>query len=357
MIDDMTLHRCLIDLESRIDDAVENELFDEWKRFCDGNSPGDVFTPHRPSRQVPGIDWPSISINDALDDSTHMVLQQMSGCSESLRVAGGSLLSVRCNYGTAIMPSLWGAELFVMPREMNTLPTSRPIEGGVDSFKRLIDRGVPDVNSGLGAKVFATAEEFLEIKERYPAIGRHIHLYHPDLQGPMDICELLWGSALFLDIVDYPEVVKALLEVVTETYLSFMRRWDALVPSNPDYCIHWGMMHPGHIMLRDDSAMNFSPKMCDEFIKPYDDRLLNELGGGAIHFCGRGSHYLESFSTMKGLYAVNSSQPHLNDIEVIYRATIDKGIFLLGLGREYIDAALSKGRKLRSDNGSLVYCA
>ena len=99
-------------------------------------------------------------------------------------------------------------------------------------------------------------------------------------------------------------------------------------------------------MLRDDSAMNLSPDMFEQFIKPYDQQLLTECGGGAIHFCGRGDHYIHHFAEISSLYAVHLSQPECNDMERIFRHTVDKGIPLIGLKREAAEEALDRGRDL-----------
>jgi hypothetical protein len=63
-----------------------------------------------------------------------------------------------------------------------------------------------------------------------------------------------------------------------------------------------------------------------------------------MHFCGRGDHYIEAICEMKGITAVAMSQPHLNDMEVIYRNTVDKGIKLVGFDW---GAAHAPGRDLR----------
>jgi uroporphyrinogen-III decarboxylase len=112
------------------------------------------------------------------------------------------------------------------------------------------------------------------------------------------------------------------------------------------------MLHKGRIMIRDDSAMNLSPEMFDEFIKPHDQRLLSEFGGGAVHFCGRGDHYIDRLTRMEGLYAVNLSQPECNDMERIFRHTVDRGIRLIGLQRLAAENALRRGREL----GGRVHC-
>ncbi len=87
-----------------------------------------------------------------------------------------------------------------------------------------------------------------------------------------------------------------------------------------------------------------------EFVRPLDQRLFDQFGGtGAVHFCGRGEHYIEAMSQMRGLTAIAMSQPHLNDMGPICRNTVDKGIKLLGFPRE---AAESAGRNLRGQ----VHC-
>jgi len=342
-----TLDACLQDLQRRIDPTVENRLFQEWMTFLVGRFEGGIFSPRRPQPAPPAFEWPRISTNAAFADPELMVLREFAGCSGSLAQGGGGMLSVRCNYSTAIMPSLFGAELFMMEEHQDTLPTSTPLEGGgLDPMRRLLERNAPDIRAGLGARVFDTAALFKQVFQRYPGIARHVRLYHPDLQGPMDVTELLWGSALFYDVVDEPELVTRVLTLAADTYSRFMRAWEMLVPPHPDYNAHWGLLHRGRIMLRDDSAMNFSPDMFDTFIRPYDARMLAEFGGGAIHFCGRGDHYIESVSTIPGLTAIQLSQPEYNDMERIYRNTVDRGIALLGLQRQAAEAALAAGRDL-----------
>jgi len=337
--------RYLADLEGRLMPRVEDDLAQQWETFVAGNWPEELFIPQRcATAPPPAVEWPQVEVNQAWDDPEAMLLQQFGACSERIAREEGPRLGVRCNYGVGIIASLFGAQLRKLDNELNTLPTSLPL--GSECARALLDRGVPDLHSGLGARVFEMAERFLAVFERYPTIGRYVELYHPDMQGPMDAVELLWGSELFTATFLEPDTVKALLELVTDTYIAFMHAWERLVPGPADGRVHWQLYHRGRIMLRDDSAMNFSPEHFDEFIRPYDQRLLNEFGGGAIHFCGRGSHYITSLSEMKGLYGVNLSQPELNDMETIFAATVDRGIVLLNLRRNAAEEALTAGRRL-----------
>jgi uroporphyrinogen-III decarboxylase len=163
---------------------------------------------------------------------------------------------------------------------------------------------------------------------------------------------LLWGSGLFVALIETPDLVTQLLELVTETYVQFMRAWTRLVPFEGDYAVHWSLLHKGHIMLRDDSAMNLSPGMFAEFIAPYNQRLLDTFGGGAEHFCGRGEHFISRMCGLRDMHAVAMSQPDWNDMETIYRQTVDRGIKLIGLARTAADQALARGRDLHGQ----VHC-
>jgi len=337
----------LEDLENRISEEVEETLWQEWVAFTDDQFEGQLFSPRRTAPSAPGLDWPHPLVNDTLDDQNQMLLQQLETCSKALARASGEILCVRCNYGTGILPSLFGVEPFIMEPELDTLPTNRPLPGGADALKQLLDKGIPDLNHGFGGKTLEMGQRFQALFDVYPKVRRHVHIYHPDLQGPMDICELLCGSDLFLALIEREELIRSTLTLITETYIEFMNAWTHLVPFQNEHSVHWAMLHQGHIMLRDDSAMNLSPEMFRAFIQPFDQRLLSEFGGGGLHFCGKGDHFLPAAKEMEGLHAVNLSQPEYNDMERVFQATVDHGIQVIGLSRQAAEEALSRGRDLR----------
>ncbi|MBN1506883.1 MAG: hypothetical protein JW955_08555 [Sedimentisphaerales bacterium] len=342
----------LQDLERRIDSRVEESLFQQWRAFAGGRCEEPVFSPRRPAGVPPSVEWPHVLVNDALGDVDAMALQQLEMCSKALAEGSGALLSVRCNYGTAILPSLFGAELFLMDREIDTLPACRPLPDGSETVKRLLDRGVPDSTAGQGGAVFAMGQRHKELFKGYPNLSRHVHVYHPDLQGPMNVCEMLWGGSFYVDLYDKPDLVKDFLSLITQTYVRFMRRWQELVPPLDGFAVHWSMLHRGCIMIRNDAATNLSPAMYEQFIRPCDQQLLGEFGGGAIHFCGRGDHFIAQAADLAGVHAFNVTQPHLNDAETVFLNTVDRGIQLLGFDRQAAEQALRQGRDLHGN----VHC-
>jgi len=333
------IDRYLNDLENRLDPEQEEALLTAWIGFADGKVGAGPFEPPKRIPAPPGLDWPDIRINDALADEEKMLLSQFKLCSDQLASGSGLLLSVRANYGVGIIPSFFGAEPFIMPEHMNCLPNVKPLAGGSRTIGKLVSAALPDLDQGYGPRVFRMAELYRQVRARYPRIARYVRVDHPDCQGPFDIVELLWGSDVFLSLFDEPELVHALLDRLCCFYIRFMDAWFAAMMPTDNYHAYFGRLHRGRITLRDDSAMNLSPEMCRTFVHPYDARLLDRYGG-AIHFCGRGDHYMADMVRSKGLSAIDMSQPHLNDMKRILRATVDQGINLHTVNDPSIDALL-----------------
>ena len=341
----MDLRPYLDDLEKRIDVEVEEDLLAQWRRFCAGKWPEDVFTPRRKRTAIKGIEWPKVSVNQALHDLDAMVIQQYSSCAETICGEAGRIMAVRANYGVVILAMPFGPELFVMDETMQALPNCHPIGG--DKVKAWLDKGMPSLEHPYLQKVWAAGERFMQIKRQYPKIGKYLWIYHPDFQGPIDVLEVIWGSDFFLALVDEPETIHRLLTLITDFYIAAMKRWQSIVPqADPEISCHWGMLQPGQVMIRDDSAMNLPPDFFAEYIKPYDQRILQELGGGAIHACGRVDHWTGFLAEMKGLKALNMSQPHLNDMDKVLTDTVDRGVAIIDLNPGTVRDYLKAGRKM-----------
>lgn len=308
----------LEDLENRICEKQEGELYCAWKNYADKKTrEGIVFTAPKRKHAPPKIEWPNIHINDALEDNSLMVLSQFKICSDMLTNGSNRLMQVRPNYGVGIMPLFFGARSFIMDRKMECLPNVRALNGYVSDIKKIIESPIPDFTQGRGPQIFDIAEHYTEIFSEFPKINKYIFPEHPDCQGAMDICELLWGSEIFVDFYEKTELVHAFLE-----------KWFCVMPAT-GYHTWFGALHRGNICIRNDSAMNLSPDFYREFILPYDSEVLTKLGGGLIHFCGTGDHFIEVLSKTKGLYGVNVSQPHLNKMDTILTHTSDKNLLLI----------------------------
>lgn len=336
----MNINCYLEDIERRINAEEEDALLKEWTMFADGKISSNK--PFRPMGRVPkpsGLEWPKININDAINDESLMILSQFAGISKALADGSYRLHMIRSNYGVGIIPTIFGSEVFMMPREHDCLPNVRTLIDGQSAISRFVEEDFPDFKNGFGANVLSIGEKYMEIKEKYPHIRKYVWIDHPDCQGPFDICELLCGSGIFYELYDNPDLIHKLLRKVTDFYKAFLDKWFSIVPNKYAYHTYAGLLHKGAVCIRDDSAMNLSPAFYEEFIYPYDYEALKYFGGGAIHFCGRGDHYIEKMSEMDCLYAVDLSQPHYNNMDWIFQNTIGKGRNLFTAGGSHIDNA------------------
>ena len=322
--------KLLNDIENRIDPDVEEDYIGQWRDFWAGGISTPIFSPKRKVVSTPSLDIQPMHINDCLLDYELMLDMQLEGISSALS-GGRSALTMRSNYGTGILGSLFGAKIFTMPREQKTLPTVRSF-GDTDKIRSLLDKGVPPLDIAFGKNVFEFGEYCAEIFKNYPKISKYVYMIHPDTQGPLDICELLWGCEMFYEMYEEPELVHGFMKLITQTYEKFLDKWFAMYPNKQDLNAHWSFLMKGTIVLRDDSAMNLSPDFYREFALPYDRYLLDRFEGGVVHFCGRGDHYIDILTSIESLNGINLSQPHLNDMSRIYSATVGKGKKILKLG-------------------------
>lgn len=321
----------LDDIERRIDSEVEEDYRAQWQAFWSGEVDEPVFCPTRKRTAAPSIEVKPIHINDAQGDLELMLDYELMLLSHRVSSPTSSL-GIRANYGVGIIPTMFGAELFEMPRETNTLPTSRAWNDS-DRIREMLERGMPDLYAGLGKNVLDFGELCVEVFAEYPSIRRYVDIFHPDTQGPLDLAELLWGGEMFYEMYDDPDFVHAALRLITDTYKAFMDKWFATVPPRGEIASHWSIMHRGTILLRLDSAMNLSPDFYNAFSKPYDSELLAYYGGGCMHFCGRGDHYIDSLCEIEHLYGINMSQPELNDMSKIFGAVTRNGKRIFGFPR------------------------
>ena len=341
----MDLKPYLEDLQRRINPDEEERLMHEWMAFADLKIKEGYFAPSR-TPSLPTIEWKPILINDALNSDALMIYHQLYLISETLRAGGGEILSLRSNYGTGIIPGMFDAEVFMMPLTADTLPGTKSLHNGKDGIQAILASGKMDFSKGFAKRVFDTAQLYLDEFSVYPELKKHLYYYNPDLQGPLSLCEAMWGSDFYLEFYDDPETVKQALDFFTDLIIKFTNKWLALMPQVDDvFGVEWGCLHKGHIIIRNDTAMNVSADTYKEFAMPCDQRIITTFGGG-IHFCGRGDHYIEHLSNIRGMSCINLSQPDWNDMEKIYQHTVDKDIIIFGLHSDEVQRTLAENRPL-----------
>ena len=283
-------------------------------------------------------DWPDPAYNDTVGDCEKMLLSQLRPCFFHYQAGDDHPLCIRANYGTVILPSIFGAEWQLTESSM---PWAHHLPGR-NAIRALIDRGIPDLREGLGAACFDTASYYREILAPYPKLARYCRIYHPDLQGPFDVAHLLWGPDIFLCLYDDPGLVHALLDLVTETYIVWLGAWCEQVAEDESWTAHWSFLMRGATMIRDDTPVMMNTAQYEEFVKPYDQRILDAFGG-CIHYCGRADQFIASMAESRNLYGVNMSQPELNDMDLFWRSVQENGLVVLGMPEAHVPANVGAG--------------
>lgn len=325
----------LDDLESRLDMEQEDRLLEDYIRFARREMKDrSYFEPKRvpaPSK----VEWPNVYFNETLDDYDKMLYQQLLRCNDQLESGKGELLSVRPSFGTGLIPSMFGCEIKTLPLEQNSLPG--PLKLSWEQILKVIEDfkngKKPEVRTALGQKSIDAGHHFEELLKDYPKLKKHLHIYAPDSQGPCSISEAVVGSDFYLLVFDEEDTIMDLIEVVTDTFIRYIEAWKEEFPyCNNDISFDYGLTYKGGVMIREDSTCNISASMYEDLFQEADQKIFDAFGGGALHFCGHGDHLMPSFAELKGLSAINMSQPDMNKMdEIIYPNTIEKDVQIIGM--------------------------
>lgn len=269
---------------------------------------------HKMSLNYEKVDYLPVSINypkegleaysmcDIHGDMEKMMYSELLRCIAVSEIKDGSHPTIRANYGVGIMPSLFGVKSRIVN---NNMPWVEHVDSE-EKIKDIISKGVPDLKNGFGRKIFELHEFYKDKLFNYPKCNRHIRINNPDLQGPFDIAHLIWGSDIYYAVYDSPELIKELLELITETYIKFLKEIKkGINDETGNFVFDKGRLYKGRVVIRNDSAVNLSREMYYEFIKPYDEKILDALGGGAIYFCGRADHWVFDAMETKGNCSMN----------------------------------------------------
>ena len=243
------------------------------------------------------------TLEEGSRDLSVMLYNELVGvCNTIARSGPDAIPSIRPNYGTGILPSLFGAKSrYLNPNE---LPWSDPVNP--EDLAAYADRETAPLDAGYGSRVFETYSFFDEMLAPYPNVKRCVPYAHADLQGPFDVLHLLCGDQVYYDLYDAPEQIHALLDVITRTYIALLRRMLPYAGAGPKgCCYHWNTLYPGQAVIRDDSAVTLGREHYLEFSLPYIRQIIEALGGASVHYCGADAVWLPDLLKTEGLRGLN----------------------------------------------------
>lgn len=261
---------------------------------------------------VPEEEWPSYNYIEIQEDREKMLLSELKEVYLGAKLKDDRLYGIRANYGTGIIASLFGCPIHCF---QDALPVATAA-GDVETIKKIIGSGVPDIYGGICGKALRTVAYFREVLSPYPKLSRYIGSSLLDIQGTFDNASIIWGSDIFYGVVDDPSLVTGLIELVTETIRAVVKEHrliDGASVTADTGCFEY----IGGICLRNDSCINLSGEMYETFVKPFDRSLLENFTGN-IHFCGKAHQWVERLPDIPGLKAVNPYQGEFYDLVKLY---------------------------------------
>ncbi|NLJ38673.1 MAG: hypothetical protein GX432_07920 [Candidatus Atribacteria bacterium] len=260
---------------------------------------------------------------------------------ELLQTCGGSVYSsiqtkdffplhIRSNHGIGIIPSLFGLSSKIL---YNNMPWVEHFSNR-DEVKRIIQKGIPDLNKGLVERVIQTHHFYLDKLKNYPLCSQGIKVSQPDMQGPFDIAHLMLGSDIFYLVYENPLLLHELLELITETYIRLRKYIDKLLndKTTGDAVYVHGAIYLGQVVIKDDTAVvNLSPEMYDEFSWQYNKKIFTEFKG-SLHSCGKIKDWLYDIINDNNLMSINYGNPEMQNFQKIYKKNNDKHLSIIGWG-------------------------
>ena len=202
-------------------------------------------------------------------------------------------------FGTIVAASAFGCEIKYPPKQD---PAADPRFYPVQSPEDIKKLQVPDPEKdGLMPKVL----DYL----KYMRENSFLPVGITDFQGPLTTANQLMGyDKLIYLMFDQPNLTHALMDVVTESLIVWIKKQKEVIGEPLDWCISDQQVYTGEhagIWFSDDDAVLMSPETYKEFVVPYNSRILQAFGGGCIHYCGDATHHADSFLNTEGLRALN----------------------------------------------------
>lgn len=262
--------------------------------------------------------------------------------------------TIRANYGTVIIPSLFGGR--IEQREDNP-PWVRHYETA-DQLKALFEKDPLDFSQGYAGRVIDTNRFYNQVLSDYPGLKKCVKIVLPDLQGPLDSLELLWGSNIYSDFIIDPGLVEKGLSLMAKAQVGFAKYLLQFTSDDQNGFSHQhATTIKGNILIRNDSAIMISPEMYSEQVASHDEYVLHEMTGGGIHSCGKIDFNIPEIFRLNSIKCFDFGQSYLNDLDSVYAIAKERKIALIRIRVEK-DELLSGAIKKRFPTGvSLIYNA
>lgn len=291
------------------------------------------------------------SYRETFDDPAAMLQNLILGfVVPGMLLADDSPLAIRANHGTIQVASALGAKWRLHDDNCSWVDP-------VDNIERIASGEGICLAGSIVPRSLDTLAFYRERLAQFPPCDEAIQISLPDLQGPIDNADLLWGSDIYYSFAENPALLRDVLSATTGAVAELARTYRPTASDRLDPVANTqqGYQIPGRLLIRNDSSIMLSPDTYAEFVRPYDARLLNEIGGGSIHFCGDGRHLVEKMLEIPDLRGLDLGQPHMMDADAIYAACRERGVAVTNLRPSRSDLTDGTAARRYPTGAVLVY--
>jgi len=273
----------------------------------------------------PGPDWPQIPYSQAYRDRARMLISELTRVYEGALLKDDRAYTIRANYGLVLLAAMVGCQYW---QDQENMPWAEAVQT-IDEVEQILDRGLPDMNSSLAARVWETEGYFRDMLAPYPKLSQTVRIGCPDAQGPFNTAVNIAGVNVYYWVIDRPELVHRLLQFSTDLYLAVIDHHKQLMNEPADVGYSFSYRIEGGGRASDDSAVMMSGQMYQEFVKPYNAQAYQATQGGLLHFCGKGDQFYEQMTDTSGVTAIQFGNPEMQDFEARYKIAWENQICLL----------------------------
>ncbi len=263
-------------------------------------------------------------------------------------------LAIRADHGTIQVATALGGSWDALGDDY---PWVQPFDSERQVHELISGTRAIDLQTGVTALSTRTMQFYRTKLAQYPRASQAIQISLPDLQGPLDTAEQLWGSDVLLGLLENPSQVGALLDRIVEGMLELAAhfRRHACDRLDPQANSQHGYIIPGRLMIRADTAILVSPDTYREVVAPTDAELLRRIGTGAIHFCGNGQHLIEPMLEIPALRGLDFGQSRMMDLGPIYEECRRQRVAITNLQPERAELTSGEARRAYPTGVALVY--
>lgn len=270
------------------------------------------------------------TVRERTADPEKMLESQLDAVRSHLLVGDDCIPSVRVELGTGLIASAYGCEIY--EREDAMPSVKGPI---LSSAEEAADLPHPARDAGWMKRL---AEYTAYFRQAAPDFVR---MQLPDIHGVLDNAYMLRGSGLFLDFFDEPEAVAHFFDRLTGYIVESAREISRISGSKDGFFCDCGVLWKGCAEIAGCCMHMISTEFYQEFVREYDQRFMDEVGGGRIHYCGsHDSGIFDSLFALNNMYGIDYPGSH-HDLWDLSRRAPDHVTLLQYMEKEQIDRLLT----------------